>query len=179
MQNKLLNKFFFLIYVLLSQINFHYKIRFIDIILNKIRMNLLRICGAKIGKNSSIHPNVMLINPQNISLGDNTNIGSNSEIFNYSELIIGDNVDIGTQFYINTNNHIIKDQNKPLAYQGTISKKIVIGSDIWIGARVTILSNVKINDRVVIGAGSLVNRDLESGYLYAGSPAVLKKKLSD
>ena len=69
------------------------------------------------------------------------------------------------------------DQNKPLAYQGTISKKIIIGSDIWIGARVTILSDVKINDRVVVGAGSLVNKNLESGYLYVGTPAVRKKKL--
>jgi len=179
MKNKFLNKLIFLIYVLLSQFNFHYKIRSLDIILNKIRMNLLRLCGAKIGKNSSIHPNVMLLIPQNISIGDNSNIGSNSEIFNYSQFEIGNNVDIGTQFYINTNNHITNDQNKPLAYQGTISKKIVIGSDVWIGARVTILSDVKINDRVVIGAGSLVNKNLESGYLYVGTPVIRKKKLSD
>ena len=50
---------------------------------------------------------------------------------------------------------------------------------MWIGARVTILSDVKINDRVVIGAGSLVNKNLESGYLYVGTPVLPKKKLSD
>ena len=89
---------------------------------------------------------------------------------------VNDNINVAL-FYVNTNNHITSDQNKPLAYQGTISKKIIIGSDIWIGARVTILSDVKINDRVVVGAGSLVNKNLESGYLYVGTPAVRKKKL--
>lgn len=177
MQNKILNKLVFLIYVLISQINFHYKLRILDNYLNKLRMSLLRFCGAKIGKKSSIHPNVMLLNPQNIVIGDNSNIGSNSEIFNYSQFEIGDNVDIGTQLYINTSNHIIEDPSKPVAYQGSNSKKIKIGSDIWIGARVTILSGVQINDRVVVGAGSLVNKNLESGFMYAGLPAISKKKL--
>lgn len=176
---KIINKIVFLIYVLISQINFHYKIRLIDKIFNNIRMNLLRFCGAKIGKNSSIHPNVMLLRPQNISIGNNSNIGSNSEIFNYSEIEIGNNVDIGTQFYINTSNHIIDDPDKPLAYQGTITKKIIIGSDVWIGAKVTILSGTEIQNRVVIGAGSLVNSKLQSGYLYAGVPAKSKKKLKN
>ena len=55
-------------------------------------------------------------------------------------------------------------------------KKIKIGSDIWIGARVTILSDTIIEDRVIIGAGSVINKNLKSGYLYAGVPAKPKKR---
>ena len=113
-----------------------------------------------------------------MKIGNNSNIGSNSEIFNYNYFEIGDDVDIGTQFYINTNNHKFDDPSKKLAYQGTISKEIIIGSDIWIGARVTILSGVRINDRVVIGAGSVVTQDLDSGSVYAGIPAKKIKKLN-
>ena len=175
--NKIIKKFIFLIYALINQINFHFKFRTIDSFFDIIRVNLLRFCGAKIGTNSSVHPNVMILNPQNLVIGNNSNIGSNSEIFNYSKIIIGDNVDIGTQFYINTNNHNTDNPNKPLAYQGAESKKIEIGSDVWIGARVTILSGVKIQNRVVIGACSLVNKNLPSNGVYAGVPATWKRKL--
>ena len=59
-----------------------------------------------------------------------------------------------------------------------ISKEIKIGSNIWIGARVIILSGVKIDDRVIIGAGSLVNKNLETGYIYAAVPAEKIKKIN-
>lgn len=175
--HKILKKSIFLLYALINQINFHFKFKTIDIFLNKIRISLLKFCGSKIGKNSSIHPKVMIYNPENLIIGNNSNIGSNSEIFNYSRITIGDNVDIGTQFYINTNNHSTEDPNKLLAYQGGVSKDINLGSDIWIGARVTVLSNVKIDDRIVIAAGSVVNKDLRTGYMYAGVPAIAKKKI--
>ena len=57
-------------------------------------------------------------------------------------------------------------QEKKLLIKGQL-QEIVIGSDIWIGASYC-LSGVKINNRVVIGAGSVVTSNLESGYLYAG-----------
>lgn len=176
--DKFIKKTLLLLYALINQINFHFKFRTIDIILNKLRIGLLRMCGAKIGNNSSIHPKVMILMPQNLIVGNNSNIGSNSEIFNYSKFTIGNNVDIGTQLYVNTNNHITTDPTKPLAYQGSISKEIKIGSDIWIGARVTILSDTIIEDRVIIGAGSVINKNLKSGYLYAGVPAKPKKEIN-
>ena len=174
----IIRKIIFIFFAVLNKFNLHFKLRFFGNILDMIRMSLLRICGSRIGKNSFIHPNVLLINPQKIIMGENSNIGSNSEIFNYDYLKIGDDVDIGTQFYINTNNHKFDDPTKKVAYQGGISKEIIIGSDIWIGARVTVLSGVTINNRVVIGAGSVVTSNLESGYLYAGVPAKKIKKIN-
>ena len=171
------NEVLFLIFGILNQINLHFKFRIIGNILDIIRMKLLIICGSIIGKNSILNPNTLLINPKNLKIGTNSRIGSNSEIFNYDQFSIGDNVDIGTQFYINTNNHKFDNPKELLAFQGTESAEIKIGSDIWIGARVTILSGVKIEDRVVIGAGSVVTKNLESGYVYAGVPAKKIKKL--
>ena len=175
---KIIRKIFFIIFALLNKINLHFKLRFLGNFLDLLRVHILKICGSIIGQNSFIYPNVLIIDPQKLKIGNNSNIGSNSEIFNYNYFEIGDDVDIGTQFYINTNNHKFDDPSKKLAYQGTISKRITIGSDIWIGARVSILSGVRINDRVVIGAGSVVTQDLESGYVYAGVPAKKIKKLN-
>jgi|TARA_B100000965_G_C19444778_1_gene692542 acetyltransferase-like isoleucine patch superfamily enzyme len=174
---KILKKISFLCFALLNQINLHFKLRIIGNILDNLRMILLKVSGAQIGSNSFVHPKVMILNPENLKIGNNSAIGSNSEIFNYEEFSIGDNVDIGTQFYINTNNHKIDNPKKHLAYQGTVSKKIEIGSDIWIGARVTVLSGVKISDRTVIGAGAVVTKETESGNIYAGVPAKKIKKL--
>lgn len=174
---KLLKKIAFLLFALLNKINFHFKIRILGNYIDKIRMGLLRLSGAKIGTGSCIHPNVMILRAENLIIGDNSIIGSNSEIFNYSEVIIGNNVAIGTQFYLNTNNHNVHDQYRPLSYQGGVTKKIIIGDDVWIGARVIVLSGVKIENRIVIGAGSVVTKNLETRNIYAGVPARKIKNL--
>jgi acetyltransferase-like isoleucine patch superfamily enzyme len=144
---------------------------------DSIRMFLLKISGSKIGGGSVVHSNVMIFNPNNLEIGKNSSIGSNSDIFNYSKISIGDNVDIGTHLYINTDNHSFKNPKLPLSKQGGISKEINIGSDVWIGARVIILSGVTVENRVVIGAGSVVTNDLKSGFIYAGVPAKQIKQI--
>ena len=53
----------------------------------------------------------------------------------------------------------------------------VIGDNVWIGANVTILPGVTIGDYVVVAAGSVVTKDVPSGVLVAGVPAVVKKQL--
>jgi len=175
---KIQKKILFLLFSFLNLFNFRFKIRLIDNLLNILKVKILRLCGAKIGVNSFIHANTLIINPENLIIGNNSNIGSNSEIFNYNKVFIGDNVDIGTQFYINTNNHDTRDPNKLLAYQGNKTTEIKIGSDIWIGARVTILLGAEVENRVVIGAGSLVNKKTLSGGVYAGVPATKKRDLN-
>ena len=174
---KISKRIIFLIFAITNLINLHFKIRVIGNFLDNLRMFLLKISGSKIGYKSVVHANVMIFNPNNLEIGENSSIGSNSEIFNYSKISIGDNVDIGTQFYINTNNHSFENTKLPLSKQGGISKEILIGSDIWIGARVIILSGVTIESRVVIGAGSVVTKNLETGYVYAGIPAEKIKKI--
>ena len=175
---KILKKITFLLFALLSTINLHFKLRILGNYIDNVRMSLLRFSGAKIGIGSCVHPNVMILSAKNLIIGSNSSIGSNSEIFNYSELIIGNNVAIGTQFYVNTNNHSVHDQDKPLSYQGGVTDKIIIGDDVWIGARVIVLSGVKIENRVVIGAGSVVTKNLETRNIYAGTPARKIKSLN-
>lgn len=175
---KIIKRISFLSFAILNLINLHFKFRIIGNVLDSVRMTLLRFSGSKIGENSYVHPNVMILKPENLNIGNNSSIGSNSEIFNYSKFYIGDNVDIGTQFYVNTNNHKIDNEKMFLAYQGGVSKEVEIGSDIWIGARVTVLSNAKIENRIVVGAGSVVTKHLETGFIYCGVPAKKIKKLN-
>ena len=54
-----------------------------------------------------------------------------------------------------------------------------IGNNVWIGASAIILPGVKIGDGSVVGAGSVVTKDVDEGYLYAGNPAVKLKKIDN
>lgn len=173
-----MKKFFFISYSLLNLFYLHFLFRGLGKKLDILRMKMLKLSGSIIGNNSVVREKTFILTPENLEIGNDSSIGSNSEIFNSTKITIGDNVDIGSQLYINTDNHKFDDLSKPISKQGVISKEINIGSDIWIGARVTILSGVNIKDRTIIGAGSLVNKDLDSGYIYGGVPAKKIRKIN-
>lgn len=64
-------------------------------------------------------------------------------------------------------------RNQGLEYAYPIS----VGNDVWFGAGVMVLPGVTIGDNVVIGAGSVVNRDIPSGVVAAGNPARVLRQL--
>ena len=168
---------YILIFELLNLIDLRYRVRLFGNFLDKIRMFFLRKCGAKIGNKSRIGSNVFILNYKNLDIGNFSSIGKNSELFNYEIFKIGNNVDIGTQLYINTANHIFSDNKIPLSKQGAKNNPIILENDIWVGARVTILSGSYILERVVIGAGSIISKKLEKNKVYAGNPARIINEL--
>jgi acetyltransferase-like isoleucine patch superfamily enzyme len=58
-----------------------------------------------------------------------------------------------------------------------MSAPVIIGKDVWVGANATILPGVSIGEFSIIAAGSVVTKDVPSGVLVAGNPAIIKKKL--
>ncbi len=77
---------------------------------------------------------------------------------------------IGGLSAIITENHRYKELDKLVREQGFEEKGIFIGSDVWVGASVTVLDGSKINDKSVIGASSLVKGETEKGGRYYGIP---------
>lgn len=153
-------------------------LRNFNVFLTKIRMSLLKLAGAKIGKNSIIRPGALIVNPKNIYLGENTIIGRNSIIMNYRLVSIGNNVEIGPSCVFQTNDHLIKNFLYPLGKQGTKYSKIIIKDNCYLGSNVTLLLGSTVEQNVLIGAKSLVNKNLKSYSLYAGVPVSFIKKLS-
>lgn len=79
---------------------------------------------------------------------------------------IGDNVTIAPRV------HVLAHDASTVHYLGYAKiGRTVIGNNVFIGAESVILPNVKIGNNVVIGANSTVSKDLEGGFVYAGSPA--------
>ena len=145
--------------------------------IEKFRTLLLKCLGAEIGRNSYVRYNVFITNPKLLHIGNSSKIGIRSELFLYSKLSIGDNVEIGSDLIVHTSDHVFSDHSMPLCKQGGAPRPVAIGSNVYIGSRVTILSGVVIDDYVVIGAGSVVTKSLGSGFVYGGTPAVRIKTI--
>ena len=86
---------------------------------------------------------------------------------------IGNDVLIGPNCNIVPVNHNIRDRNIPIRLQGYPESKggIVIEDDVWLGASVTILDGVKIGKGAVIGAGSVVTKNIEPYSINFGVPS--------
>ena len=104
----------------------------------------------------------------------NINVVINSSIG--GRIIIGQNSLIGPNVTIRTANHNFDSVKIPINKQGHKFGDIIIQEDVWIGANSIELGNVKIGKGAIIGAGSLINKDVDPFTIVAGVPAKLIKK---
>lgn len=133
------------------------------------------ILGERCGKWVNIEKNVSF--GDELTIGDGSGIGANSII--PSDVIIGKNVMMGQDVLMFPSNHRTDRLDIPMGAQGmTASKTIEIGNDVWIGARVIILSGVRVGNGAVIGAGAVVTKDVPDYEIWGGNPAhYLKSRL--
>lgn len=114
-----------------------------------------------------------------IHIGNNVGIGEFAYLGGAGGLSIGDDCIIGQYFSCHPENHFFADPNLPIRYQGTSRKGIAIGSNCWIGAKVTILDGVTIGNNCVIAAGAVVTKNMPANSIIGGVPAkVIKPILS-
>lgn len=111
-----------------------------------------------------------------IIIGDDCSINPYCVIYGHGGLNIGNGVRIATHTVIIPANHNFSAKDSPIYMQGLTAKGIVIEDNVWIGANSTILDNVIIQHGAVIGAGSVVNKNILKESIYAGVPA---KKIKD
>lgn len=110
-----------------------------------------------------------------IRLGADVRVNRCCTLTSYSGIFIDDFTIIGEFVSIRDANHGMK-QGKPMRYQPHTSSPIRIGRDVWIGRGSCVLPGVTIGDGVVIGANSVVSRDISSYSIAAGAPAKVIKK---
>lgn len=107
-----------------------------------------------------------------IVIGDNVFLNSCTVIYSGNGITIGSNTAIGPNCSIVPINHAFADKSKLISEQRFAESKggIVIEDDVWIGAGVTILDGAIIRRGAVIGAGSLVNKEVEAYSINFGNP---------
>lgn len=120
------------------------------------------------GKNINIEQGARF--SSRVSIGNGSGIGVRAYI--QGETRIGDHVMMGPEVMIFTRNHSFKRTDITIQQQGAdIEKPVLIGDDVWIGARVILLPGVHIGNGVVIGAGAVVTKSFSDGAVIGGNPA--------
>ncbi|WHU91108.1 acyltransferase [Burkholderia vietnamiensis] len=128
----------------------------------------------KIGRDSSIAMGCF-VTGYHISIGDNTVVNRYTYLDGRVPLTIGNNVNISHYTLIQTLTH--DPQNPDFI---CLCKPVVIEDHVWIGARAIISPGVRIGEGAVVGAGSVVTRDVEPYTIVAGNPArYIKERTRD
>lgn len=132
---------------------------------NKWRVILLRLFGAKVDGDPLILPSCKILQPWKLTLGKGSAIGAEVNIYNYDMVTIGEMSVISQYSYICTGTHDISHPYMPLIW-----KPIYIGSECWIAADVYIGPGIVINDGAVIGARSVVTKNIPEWTVCVGNP---------
>lgn len=130
------------------------------------RRFLLRLFGAKIGKNVIIRPTARITYPWKLTIGDFSWIGDHVELYTLGEIKIGKHAVVSQKSYLCTGSHDYKKTTFDI-----LAKKIVIEDEVWISTDVFIALGVTIGKGAVIGARSTVLSDMPEGMVCVGYPA--------
>lgn len=111
----------------------------------------------------------------NIYCGENVFFNINCVLLDSCQIKIGNNVMFGPNVNIYTATHPLDFKTR---LEHEFAKPISIGDDCWIGGNTTICPGVNIGNRTVIGAGSVVTKDIPEDCMAAGNPAKVIKKIN-
>jgi len=131
----------------------------------KLKNSLLDF--GSIGDNCIIRNGIQYRYGQNIYLRNNVFINYNCLFLDSDMILIDKNVSIGPEVHIYTIDHEKKQDNT----LSSLISPVYVGKNVWIGGNSTILPGVSIGENSIVGAGSLVNKDVEPNSLYVGVPA--------
>lgn len=135
-----------------------------------------------IGCRSLLKRNEIEIKPE-LRIGNNCNLGQYNHISAVNRITIGNNLLTGRFVLITDNSHghfNYDELNVHPSERQVVSKgEIVIGNNVWIGDKVSILSGVHIGDGCIVGANSVVLHDIPPYSMAAGIPAVVIRKISN
>lgn len=133
------------------------------------RNALLRLFGARIGRNVLVRPSVRVTYPWKLVIGDRSWIGDGAELYTLGPIIIGADAVVSQRSYLCTGSH---DHRSP-AFD-IWAKPIVVEDQAWVAADVFVHPGVTVGRGAVIAARSTLTRDAEPYGLYVGAPAQLR-----
>lgn len=113
----------------------------------------------------------------NISVGEGFFANYNLVILDPAPVTFGDNVFIAPNCSFTTASHPLDAERRNKGLE--TCKPIHVGNNVWIGANVVVLPGVTIGDNAVIGAGSVVTRDIPTGYVAYGNPCKPHRKIEN
>lgn len=141
------------------------------------REEIIRRLLGKAGVNCCIESPFYCDYGYNIEVGDNFFINSGCVILDGARVTFGDNVFVAPHCGFYTAGHPLDHERRNMGLEYALP--ITIGNNVWIGGHVCVLPGVSIGDNSVIGAGSVVNKDIPAGVLAAGNPCRVIREITE
>ena len=138
--------------------------------MNGWRCFLLRLFGAKVGRNTFINSRAKIWFPWNLCIGSNGGIGFDALIYNLDRVDIGDYATVSQRCHVNTGSHDYADPAFPL-----VTRPVKIGAGAFVGADSYIGWGVSVGEMAVIGARSVVVSDIPEYVVAVGHPCMVLK----
>lgn len=135
------------------------------------RIFLLKLFGCKIYGKPIIHPRVRILQPWNVTLHDKCALGDRANLYSLGEIEIFENSVIAQEAYLCTGTHNFNSELYEL-----ITAKISIKKNTFVGARTFILPGVIIGENSIIGACSVITKDIGDNKIAKGNPAKVKDR---
>lgn len=126
---------------------------------------LLRIFGAKIGKNVLIRPSVKITFPWKLTIGNSAWIGDEVVLYTLGDIYIGDNSVISQRSYLCAADHDYTEISFPIR-----AKPIRIEKEVWVATDVFVGPSVHLGVGCVIAARSSVFKDMPNSFVCMGNP---------
>ncbi len=125
------------------------------------------------GPGTGFAPNVSIVNGERISIGRDCHIGERCYLWAgdaTGRVVIGDNVSLAPEVFIIASDYGFS-RGVPFRQQPKVERDVVIGDDVWLGARAVVTAGVTIGSGCIVGAGAVVTRDLPPDAIAVGVPA--------
>ena len=136
-----------------------------------LKVFLLRLFGANVGKGVNVKPNVTIKYPWNLSIGNSVWIGEGVWIDNLVHVTIGSNVCLSQGALLLTGNHNYKKTSFDL-----MVGEIILSDGVWVGAKATVCPGVCCKSHSILTVGSVATSNLKEFGIYQGNPAELVKE---
>lgn len=153
-------------------VSFRYKNGYSGLLL---RYLLFASLAKKCGDNVTIHQGCYFYNLDKIEVGDNVAFNQMCYIQGAGGLKIGDNVGLAHGVTIESETHNYNNLTECIANQGLDLKTTIIDDDVWVGTKATILYGKHLGKGSIVGANSVVTKDIDVNAIVGGVPAKLIK----
>ena len=133
--------------------------------LNAWRLIWLRLFGATISGKPFVHQRARIAMPWNLTMHHRACLGDRANAYSLAKIEIGEHATVAQEVYLCTGTHRFDHPSLPL-----ITAKITVGAHAFVGARVFVMPGVHIGTHSVIGASSVVTKDMPEGMICLGNP---------
>ena len=132
----------------------------------------MRLFGTTIIGTPFVHQRARIEHPWNLTLNDQASIGDRAHVYSLGKVSVGTRAIVAQETYLCTGTHDFSDPVRPLQ-----TSPIIIGPDVFIGARCFVLPGVSVGANSIVGACSVLTRSVPPNMLVAGNPAKIVRNI--